>query len=698
LTLQLDDTECSAAPSDVVSHDIMSELKLQLARVGSLDDLLTVMFQFGDSLDYVELPLVPLISTKQAMNDAARDKHCISGTRATSFASPTGFCIGEDDTQQRDHDKAFPSYAKGLLQQLRQELCQVCGVDEQLRHYLAVDIVRAASRTTSGGDAYTVLSGICSVPGTVLTPASAQAKPIQIDFKAQLGRVVIRSFDEFELHHMDRIADLGGLGDSEDGGKCAPLLRFRTEIMTSMDLVPSNTTSNKSEADREGSIAAAFSPRFSSRNHERSASGDSARPTSPHMQYRPHFEQVQRRLHFSCHELDPVQTSRSVLVRGAGSLHTNGMYELRYFCHSAPLYELVGAPTRSPKNVGRRGSSDSSRRGNRGEGSRPTAGSRPRSNCSSDTQLTSPVPRQRHRKQPRLIQHGVLNSTGGEDEKKGAEGPKGVGAGAAGVRRGGAIDGDTRQATDGTSAGAIRRIQIKRQVVGADDDESEDAEHGIGKGKGGGSKRSSIHKCRFEWVIVEVTTQQGGRTGRGWGRGADMSRGKGREEEVLLYRNEHQHYHHGSSTVPPEDGWVLAMGGEGEAPSPCVYIIDSTPRLKGRKQLQESLDYSFQRLHEEPRGAQQGQGHDRRRTTGTAGGSDAQQAGGVVPHYLHEGWGLVSAQTLDEANEGTCKGTAEEKISAGQSTGSDKGKEFGQGMEPVGGYEGNGAAGARRGE
>jgi hypothetical protein len=161
-------------------------------------------------------------------------------------------------------------------------------------------------------------------------------------------------------------------------------------------------------------------------------------------------------------------------------------------------------------------------------------------------------------------------------------------------------------------------------VVGADDDESEDAEHGIGKGKGGGSKRSSIHKCRFEWVIVEVTTQQGGRTGRGWGRGADMSRGKGREEEVLLYRNEHQHYHHGSSTVPPEDGWVLAMGGEGEAPSPCVYIIDSTPRLKGRKQLQESLDYSFQRLHE-------ARPVVRSKVRGTTDGAPRGQQGGVMP-------------------------------------------------------------------
>lgn len=68
-----------------------------------------------------------------------------------------------------------------------------------LVYQVCQDIVRASSRTSSGGDAYSVMSTLLSRPteGDILTPSGAESVPIEISVDAAEGEVVITVENRF---------------------------------------------------------------------------------------------------------------------------------------------------------------------------------------------------------------------------------------------------------------------------------------------------------------------------------------------------------------------------------------------------------------------------------------------------------------------------------------------------------------------
>lgn len=59
--------------------------------------------------------------------------------------------------------------------------------------------MRASSRTSSGGDTYSVISTLLSRPmeGDILTPSGAESAPIEISVDASKGEVVITVENRF---------------------------------------------------------------------------------------------------------------------------------------------------------------------------------------------------------------------------------------------------------------------------------------------------------------------------------------------------------------------------------------------------------------------------------------------------------------------------------------------------------------------
>ena len=143
-------------------------LKAQITRSKSRDDMCTAIHIFRDLLGLgLHLPRPAAVETKQALKDAARESIKVQGVL---FASD---CEG----------------VQGALKEAIEPLSSDSGLVDSV----CSDILRAASRTASGGDSYTVVRAMLATDDSPLTPAPVKQAPILIEVDADSGKVHIET-------------------------------------------------------------------------------------------------------------------------------------------------------------------------------------------------------------------------------------------------------------------------------------------------------------------------------------------------------------------------------------------------------------------------------------------------------------------------------------------------------------------------
>ncbi|CAN0432578.1 unnamed protein product [Ascophyllum nodosum] len=95
----------------------------------------------------------------------------------------------------------FQGHLEELLTTLRDLVGPLVFGDESLMRTVCQDIVRASSRTSSGGDTYAVVAELLSRPteGDILTPSGVESAPIGISVDGVKGEVVITVENSFLL-------------------------------------------------------------------------------------------------------------------------------------------------------------------------------------------------------------------------------------------------------------------------------------------------------------------------------------------------------------------------------------------------------------------------------------------------------------------------------------------------------------------
>lgn len=143
-------------------------LKAQITRSKSRDDMCTAIHIFRDLLGLgLHLPRPAAVETKQALKDAARESIKVQ-------------------------DVLFASDCEGVQGALK-EAIEPLSSDSGLVDSVCSDILRAASRTASGGDSYTVVRAMLATDDSPLTPAPVKQAPILIQVDADSGKVHIET-------------------------------------------------------------------------------------------------------------------------------------------------------------------------------------------------------------------------------------------------------------------------------------------------------------------------------------------------------------------------------------------------------------------------------------------------------------------------------------------------------------------------
>ena len=166
-------------------------------------ELLTVLHRFRDALRGIPLPRPQAVPTDQALKDAAREVVVVNGK------------------------ERFEGDALKLTRHIGDLLRSIVASDKYTMDKVVHDVVRAASRTAHGGDAYAVVQGLLVRPAEdagaapfkdLLTPDAQSPPPIEVWTNgtgiARRGDVVIRSTDRFLLRDMDG----GAAGEGEGAG------------------------------------------------------------------------------------------------------------------------------------------------------------------------------------------------------------------------------------------------------------------------------------------------------------------------------------------------------------------------------------------------------------------------------------------------------------------------------------------------
>ncbi|CAN0503221.1 unnamed protein product [Ectocarpus sp. 12 AP-2014] len=163
-------------------------LKTQVEVSGSDDELLTVLAKFRHTLLGIPLPPPAPVDYDQALKDAQRESIEMNG-------------------------RLFKGNVDELLKTLRGLIDPLVVGDETLTRAVCHDIIRASSRTASGGDAYAVMAALLSRPakGDLLTPSGSGSSPIGISVAAADGEVIITVENSFVL----RRNAMQGLGMGE---------------------------------------------------------------------------------------------------------------------------------------------------------------------------------------------------------------------------------------------------------------------------------------------------------------------------------------------------------------------------------------------------------------------------------------------------------------------------------------------------
>lgn len=302
---QLDEGKPALDDSDLlgqVDGQARMALKAQVSQEGQTrDQRCTVLHLFRDFLRCnIPLPRPAAVELEQALKDAARERIQVQ-------------------------DTLFEHDATGVQAALR-ELISPLAADEAILTGVCADILRAASRTASGGDAYAVVKALLA-PGeeTPLTPAQGmgyeQPAPIRIDIlDRSVGSVRITTEDNFFLHN-----------DEES-------MMAQAEAAAAQAHGELEARDGEPEEGRKGKRKQLF--RFMGRR--RSDVTDEPPPPPLPLVARCTVDigimdgSCRRRLSITCPDVEapPPQC----IVMNAGRAEVNGTYDMQGFRHGSPFY------------------------------------------------------------------------------------------------------------------------------------------------------------------------------------------------------------------------------------------------------------------------------------------------------------------------------------------------------------------------
>ncbi|CAM9099135.1 unnamed protein product [Chrysoparadoxa australica] len=167
---------------------VRKALAAQVAGCTCNDDVKTLLITFRNDLAELTLPRPTTVDYGQALKDAQREQIHLNG-------------------------ELFRGNVQELLESLK-GLVEPLVLDPALVEPVCQDIIRASSRTASGGDTYSVMMMLLSSPiaGDLLTPIEGEVPPIGISMDGQKGEVVITVGNSFQLrkHAMMMANDVGG--------------------------------------------------------------------------------------------------------------------------------------------------------------------------------------------------------------------------------------------------------------------------------------------------------------------------------------------------------------------------------------------------------------------------------------------------------------------------------------------------------
>ncbi|CAN0317628.1 unnamed protein product, partial [Ascophyllum nodosum] len=278
------------------------------------------------------------------------------------------------DAQRESIEAMFHGHLEELLTTLRDLVGPLVFGDESLMRTVCQDIVRASSRTSSGGDTYAVVAELLSRPteGDVLTPSGVESAPIGISVDGVKGEVVITVENSFLLRR--NAVDVTGTEvrrpEKVTGKLKAKMVKARGHLD---DLVEQTAEQfRKMEVREEGCLGGpGWSLEETVTKNDRGCSEDSA-PDEVRESEKQYSLQIagipvvgrvevylrlldgssKRRLRITCPDVE--RCPPECILLGAGTNEANGTYELTGFRNAAPMYTKENGVTIAKKCLGGR--------------------------------------------------------------------------------------------------------------------------------------------------------------------------------------------------------------------------------------------------------------------------------------------------------------------------------------------------------
>lgn len=191
-----------------LDHLIQAERKSLLESVSlckTVFDYLSLLNKHRHILLSLSLPNSKPTSREQAFKDAVREKISLNG-------------------------KAFSGNDVLRLTRELERLIAPFAHNAAARVETAMDVLRAASRTCTGGDSFFGISSIFSRPGVVVTAGHMAARPVEISINST-GEATIVSHNSFEIHNEEEL--MGG----DDGNG---IITIDTVIQEVIDCISGN--------------------------------------------------------------------------------------------------------------------------------------------------------------------------------------------------------------------------------------------------------------------------------------------------------------------------------------------------------------------------------------------------------------------------------------------------------------------------
>jgi hypothetical protein len=161
-----------------VDFQIRNALVTQLTLARTYDEIMTVLHVFREIMAVLPLPPAMAVRYEQAVKDANRESIELNGT-------------------------VFVGNFKLLQTQLHEAIRPLVIGSEETLDVVCRDILRASSRTASGGDSYSIVFYLFGKEELVVTPENVQSKPISITVDTDDISISIVSENRFILRRIN---------------------------------------------------------------------------------------------------------------------------------------------------------------------------------------------------------------------------------------------------------------------------------------------------------------------------------------------------------------------------------------------------------------------------------------------------------------------------------------------------------------